>query len=68
MSFSLLRKIWDHWVFGLGPFGTLENTTFRELDLFPSVSQGVGGTCYRSNFRNIVFFSVFIEYRTVDRV
>jgi hypothetical protein len=35
----------DYWVFGLRPSsGILKNTTFRELDLFPSSGEGVGDT------------------------
>jgi hypothetical protein len=35
----------DYWVFGLGPLSRIpKNTTFRELDLFPSSGHGVGNT------------------------
>jgi hypothetical protein len=35
----------DYWVFALCPLsGTLKNTTFRKLALFPSSGLGVGDT------------------------
>jgi hypothetical protein len=38
-------KTWDYWFLGLRPLaGTLKNTLFRKLDLFPSSGEGVGAT------------------------
>jgi hypothetical protein len=52
----------NYWVFGLFPSsGILESTTFRKLDLFPSLGEGRGEDTpspedgKRSSFQNVVF-------------
>jgi hypothetical protein len=44
----MVYDIQDYWVFGLCPSSrilkTQKNTTFQELDLFPSSGEGTGAT------------------------
>jgi hypothetical protein len=43
----------DYWVFGLHPScGILKNTTFRKLNLFPSLVYGVADPCSVDSVRN----------------
>jgi hypothetical protein len=48
MVLTMEYDIWDFWVFGLCPsfciLNNAKNTTFRELDLFPSSGEAVGDT------------------------
>jgi hypothetical protein len=47
MVLTMVYNTQNYWVFGLFPSsGTLENTTFRKLDLFPSSGEGGGEDTY----------------------
>jgi hypothetical protein len=47
MVLTMVHNTQNYWVFGLFPSsGILENTTFRKLDLFPSLGEGRGEDTY----------------------